>query len=135
MSTPVSTQVNKPTTRSANRKASTGSGGAGASPVFPSGPRKRKSSFEPLQDEPLPKKMADNQILDAINGIKSSMAAMEQQLRTAPTKADINGLVSEIKGVKETVIRNTDRIDTLFDMRKTDSDFLAKHVDLSLIHI
>lgn len=57
------------------------------------------------------------------------MAAMEQQLRAAPTKADINTLVSEIKGVKETVIRNTDRIDTLFDLRKQDGEMIVKRME------
>ena len=73
--------------------------------------------------------MADAQILDAINGIKTSMAAMEQQLRAAPTKSDINALVTEIRGVKESVISNKDRIDTLYNLRKQDNECLVKRVE------
>ena len=74
--------------------------------------------------------MADNQtILDAINGIKTSVTAMEKQLKEAPTKNDLTSFVTEIRGVRESVIRNTDRIDTLFDMRKDDGALLAKRVD------
>ena len=89
---------------------------------------KRKGSTESL-GEPKPKRMAENQILEAINGIKNSVAAMEQQLKTVPTKTDMANIVSEIRGVKERVIRNTDRIDTLFDLRKDDGEILAKKVE------
>ena len=73
--------------------------------------------------------MADNQILEAINGIKNSVTAMEQQLKSVPTKADMANIVTEIKNVKEKVIRNTDRIDTLFDLRKDDGELLVKKVE------
>ena len=73
--------------------------------------------------------MAEAQLLDAINGIKTSMSTMEQQLKVAPTKADLNNIVSEIRGVKETVIRNTDRIDTLYDLRKNDNEKLVERVE------
>ena len=53
---------------------------------------------------------------------------MENQLKTVPTKTDLNNLVTEIRDVKETIIRNTDRIDTLYDMRKEDRDYLHKRV-------
>ena len=48
--------------------------------------------------------MADNQLLDAINGIKNSVTAMEHQMRNIPSKTDLNQLVNEIKGVRETVL-------------------------------
>ena len=81
------------------------------------------------KDEPRSKKMADNQILEAINGIKASVKSMEKQLKAAPTKEDIGSIVTELRGVKETVIRNTDRIDTLFDLRKEDAVLLTKKVE------
>ena len=124
MSTPSSINTNKPTTRSSNKKRPSNDG---ASPVLLT--RKRKSSAGSLQEEPLPKRMADNQILEAINGIKTSMSAMEQQLKAAPTKADFGAMINEIKNVKETVIRNKDRIDTLFDLRKEDGALLSKRVE------
>ena len=80
-------------------------------------------------EEPQAKKMADNQILEAINGIKNSVAAMEQQLKAVPTKTDMANIVTEIKGVREQVIRNTDRIDNLFDLRKEDAEALAQRVE------
>ena len=73
--------------------------------------------------------MADNQILEAINGIKSSVQAMEAQMKTVPSKADLGSIVSEIRSVRESVIRNTDRIDSLFDLRKNDEKCLAKRVE------
>ena len=73
--------------------------------------------------------MAENQLLEAINGIKTSVAAMENQMKAAPTKADLSSTLTEIRGVKENVIRNTDRIDTLFDLRKNDGELLAKKVE------
>ena len=86
----------------------------------------RKSSVGDPQDEPKTKKMADNQILDAINGIRASVTAMEAQMRSAPTKADLGNIVNEIRAVREDVIRNTDRIDTLFDLRRSDEKILDK---------
>ena len=50
---------------------------------------------------------------------------MEKQLKAAPTKEDIGAIVNELRGVKEKVIRNTDRIDTLFDLRKEDNAILS----------
>ena len=73
--------------------------------------------------------MAENQILEAINGLKTSMTAMEQELRAAPTKTDFNSLVTEIRSVKENVIRNKDHIDTLYDLRKSDAEHLTKRVE------
>lgn len=114
---------------SSNKKLANGPANTGASsPVLPPS-RKRKSSLDPLQDEPLAKKMADNQILESITGIKTSMVSMEQQLKAAPTKADFWALVNEIKGVKENVIRNKDRIDTLYDLCKQDGEFLVKRME------
>ena len=66
--------------------------------------------------------MADIQLLEAINGIKN---AMKNQLKTVPTKPDLNSLVGELRGVKELVIRNKNRI----DMRKEDGERLAKKVE------
>ena len=134
MSTPV-LPTNKPITRSSNKKQQAGNRNSeGASPNLQSS-RKRKGSLEPLQDEPAAKKMADNQLLEAINGIKTSVNAMEQQLKAAPTKADFASLVNEIKGVRESVIRNTDRIDTLYDLRKMDSEHLTKRVEKLVLPI
>ena len=45
------------------------------------------------------------------------------------TKADMGSMLSEIRSVKENVIRNKDRIDTLYDMRKADGENLAKRVE------
>ena len=100
----------------------------GASPVLSTG-RKRNNSLESQQGEPLPKRMAKNQILEAINGVQKSVAKMEGQLQSVPTKSDFSALVNEIKSVRESVIRNTDRIDTLFDLQKNDQPFLAKRVE------
>ena len=105
MSTPgnAATKHAKPTTRSANKRTAEAqkSTSLGASPTL--NPRKRKSSSCETLEEPLPKRMADNQILEAINGIKNTMA----------TKADMGSMLNEIRSVKENVIRNKDRIDTL----------------------
>ena len=99
-----------------------------ASPNLPTS-RKRKNSSVNHIEEPSPKRMAEAQLLDAINGIKASVNAMEAQLRNVPSKDDLTAIVTEIRGVKETVIRNTDRIDTLFDIRKDDQRVLAKRVE------
>ena len=57
------------------------------------------------------------------------MSAMEAQLKNVPSKNDLGAIVTEIRGVRETVIRNTDRIDSLFDLRKDDEKVLAKRVE------
>ena len=54
---------------------------------------------------------------------------MEFQMRNVPSKTDLNSLVNEIRNVRESVIRNTDRIDTLFDLRKSDGEVLVKKVE------
>ena len=123
MSTPTA-GTKKPVTRSNKKITEAASTNAtGSSPVLTS--RKRKPSVRDPTEESLPKKMADNQILEAINGIKASVTAMEKQLKAAPTKEDIGAIVNELRGVKEKVIRNTDRIDTLFDLRKEDNAILS----------
>ena len=127
MSAPSNT---KPITRSSRRKTEGGTvQNSGASPVLQPGGRKRKSSVHDQLEGPQAKRMADNQLLEAINGIKNSVAAMENQLRTVPTKSDLGAIMTEIRGVKETVIRNKDRIDTLFDLRKEDERLLTKKVE------
>ena len=128
MSMPL-TQDNKPNTRSSSKKTGAQANNLGASPILRGSTRKRKSSCESAAEGPAAKKMAENQILEAINGIKTSMAAMENQLRAAPTKTDFNNLVTEMRNVKETVIRNTDRIDTLYDLRKNDGELLTRRVE------
>ena len=93
MSTPVP-EATKPNTRSSNKKQQNTTvkpANNGASPTLQAS-RKRKSSLELNTDEPAAKKMADNQVLDTINGIKTSITAMEQQLKAAPTKADFSSL-------------------------------------------
>ena len=109
MSTPVN-QKSKPNTRSASKKQATAAPGAnvqpnihkvaaevidlvdlGESPQLHN--RKRKVSAEKHTDEPAAKRMADNQILEAINGIKASMGSMEKQMRTFSTKADLNTML------------------------------------------
>ena len=127
MSTPSSTHPSKPLTRNSNKKRPLSTSEEGATPVLTT--RKRKSSCRNTEEEPKSKKMVDAQILEAINGIKTSVAMLEQQLRAAPTKADLGALVTEIRGVRESVIRNTDRIDTLFDLRKDDGERMSKKVD------
>ena len=128
MSTPHSTG---PKTRSTTKKTENPSlypQSPGASPALGTS-RKRRNSVELPLYEPPAKRMADSQLMEAINGIKNSVSAMEQQMRNVPSKADLNTIVTEIRGVKETVIRNTDRIDTLFDLRKKDGEILAKRVE------
>ena len=128
MSTP-SSDPSKPNTRSSKRKTEGKRDSlTGASPILPAVGRKRKNSAE-LLEGPQAKRMAENQLLEAINGIKTSVAAMENQLRTVPTKNDLGAIVSEIRGVRETVIRNKDRIDTLFDLRKEDQRLFNKKVE------
>lgn len=120
MSAPVNSNT-KPATRSSVKKNTSlkkQTEDNSSSPVLLS-KRKRRSSASDPSDEPLPKRMADNQILDAINGLKNTMA----------TKADLNTIVTEIRGLKETVIRNKDRIDTLYDMRKADSEIMLRKVE------
>ena len=133
MSTPTGSKT-KPTTRS-SRKKTCGDGPVvtslhvcGSSPVLKSA-RKRKSSAADTTGEPASKRMAENQLLEAINGIRTSVNAMEAQMKNVPSKADLAGIVTEIRGVKESVIRNTDRIDTLFDLRKNDDKLLARRVE------
>ena len=128
MSTPVDLK-SKPITRNSRKRTSEDQRKPleelGASPTLQQ-TRKRKNSSKSTQGEPLSKKMAENQLLEAINGIRASVDAMEGQMRNAPSKEDMGSILNEIRGVRESVIRNTDRIDTLFDLRKE---------DLSLIHI
>ena len=50
--------------------------------------------------------MVDNQILEAINGIKASVGSMEKQLKTFSTKADLNVMVGQIREIKNTVVEN-----------------------------
>ena len=115
--------ASKPATRNFNKKprtTSVTSPDCGSSPALNQG-RKRRGSAGTLQGEPSSKRMAEGQILEAISGINKTMVTMQDQLKSVPTKTELGALVSEMRGVKEMVIRNTDRIDSLFD--------------LSLIHI
>ena len=131
MSTPVNTKV-KPTTRSSKKKTTVEpeikTDNFGASPVLLAN-RKRKNSSADNIGEPCSKRMADNQILEAINGIQKSVNAMENQMRNVPSRDDLSAIVTEIRGVRESVIRNTDRIDSLFDLRKEDVKILDKRVE------
>ena len=137
-------QPSKPTTRSANRKQPSktlsdkkasvpknivtsegGSGDIGSSPQLAG--RKRKVTAEHV-DGPAAKKMADNQILEAINGIKTSVNSMNNQMKNFSTKADLSAMMGEIKDVKEAVVQNSSRIDELFHLRKEDEGRVAKTV-------
>lgn len=133
MATP-GTHTKKPITRSSTKNPEeprARRSSVGSSPVLAASSKKRKlpADQDPSVEEPLAKRMADNQLLEAINGIKNSVAAMEQQMRSVPSKADLGALVTEMRGIKETVIRNKDRIDTLYDMRKSDGEILANRVE------
>lgn len=97
-----------------------------ASPVLRG--RKRKNSAE-TQDQPLAKKMAEGQILEAINSIKTGMAAVQNQLKLCATSKDLDKLVTEIRDVKSGVQTNNDRIEKLFELRKKDQASLTEQVE------
>ena len=71
--------------------------------------------------------MADNEILAAINDVGKSVVAMEKQLKNCCTKEDMSKMTKEIRGE---VLKNSQRIDTLFEMRKNDAPLLAKRVEM-----
>ena len=91
--------------------------------------RKRANSGEIDPQEPLPKKMAEDKILDAIKNVNNSVNAMENRMKNFSTKDDIAGMVGELKDVKEKVFVNSHNIEKLFDMRKTDQENLLKRVE------
>ena len=96
----------------------------GASPLLRG--RKRKSSGISTTAPPS-KRMADNEILAAINDVGKSVVAMEKQLKNCCTKEDMSKMTKEIRGE---VLKNSQRIDTLFEMRKNDAPLLAKRVEM-----
>ena len=96
----------------------------GASPVLRG--RKRKTSATREQSEPPSKRMADGEILAAINDVGKSVVAMEKQLKNCCTKEDLSAMTKEIKNE---VQRNTSRIDQLFEMRKSDAKRVEQLVD------
>ena len=130
MSTPVG-RPSKPTTRSTSKKTPVAAAAAtedretGGSPILQL-TRKRKGSENNPDNEPLPKRMADNQVLEAIRGIHKSMTAMETQMKSCSTKRDLDSLVGEIKEVKDSVNRNSDRIDELF--KRVDEQKLERKI-------
>ena len=88
--------------------------------------RKRKSSNPSEAAAPPHKKMADNEILSAINDIGKSVVSMEKQLKQCCTKEDMTKMAREIR---TEVQSNSKRIDKLFEMRKSDGAELAKKVE------
>ena len=98
----------------------------GSSPVLRG--RKRKSSAA-TPDQPLAKKMAEGQILEAINNIKTGMDAVQDQLKSCATSKDLDKLVSEIRDVKSGVQTNNERIEKLYELRKEDQASLAEKVE------
>ena len=128
----VATQMSTPPVRSTRSSAKklphpTPNPDNGASPALQN--KKRKASEEKLGDEPKPKRMAENQILEAIKGIKTSVNSMEKQMKTFSTKADLDSLFGEIKEVRGSVNANTGRIEKLFQLRKEDENNISKKVE------
>ena len=127
MSTP-SANANRPITRSNKKKpVPIQTIDLSGSPTLRG--KKRPISGDEDQDQPLPKKMAEDRILDAIKVVSTSVAAMETRMKTFSTKADIDGLVEQIKDVKERVHVNSHNIERLFELRKTDHDNILKKVE------
>ena len=131
MSTPLSSPPKrKPTTRSTKSKPGRVTAvidlDLESSPVLRGVKRKSQSDSS---SEPASKKMAEGQILDAIKGVKASVSAMENQLKTFTTKADLSCMVEEIKNVRDSVQVNSANIEKLFEMRQDDQDRLVKRVE------
>ena len=69
--------------------------------------------------------MATNEILNAINGIKKSVEAMDQQLESFCTKNDFSTLLAETNEGFQT---NSNRITKLYELRKADAESLVQTV-------
>ena len=93
-----------------------------ASPVLRG--KKRRTSQE-ASDQPSPKRMATNEILAAINGIKRSVEAMDKRLGNFCTKTVLRSLSAE---VSEGLQSNSSRISKLYDLRKSDAENLVQTV-------
>ena len=127
MSTPSPT-ANKPSTRSSKKKQTeVPVVDLSGSPTLIN--RKRRKPEDPRPEEPLPKKMAEDRILDAIKVVSNSVSAMEARMKTFSTKTDINNMVDELKDVKEKVIVNSLNIEKLFEFRKNDQEVILKKVE------
>lgn len=61
--------------------------------------------------------------------IGNTVTAMQAQMRTFSTKADLGAMVGEIKQVKEAVKENSVSIDKLFDLRKTDRAAVSRQIE------
>ena len=93
-----------------------------ASPVLRG--KKRRTSQE-ASDQPSPKRMATNEILAAINGVKRSVESMDKRLKNFCTKNDLRVLSDE---VSEGLQSNSSRISQLYDLRKSDAENLVQTV-------
>ena len=91
--------------------------------------KKRRNTNTSNPDEPVPKKMAEDKILDAIQAVSNSVSAMECRMKSFSTKEDITNMVGELKEVKEKVFVNSHNIEKLFDLRKTDRGGLLRKVE------
>ena len=91
--------------------------------------KKRRNTDTSNPDEPVPKKMAEDKILDAIQAVSNSVSAMECRMKSFSTKEDITNMVGELKEVKEKVFVNSHNIEKLFDLRKSDQDNLLRRVE------
>ena len=98
----------------------------GTSPVLRG--RKRKNSAENTE-QPLAKKMAEGQILEAIKSIKTGMEAVQNQIKSCATSRDLDKLVTEIRDVKTGVQINNDRIEKLYELRKQDQAALTDQIE------
>ena len=96
----------------------------GSSPALRTSKRKTSEMLDKV--EPPAKRMADNEILAAINDVGKSVVAMEKQLQNCCTKQDLSIMTREIRAE---VQANTNRIDQLFEMRKEDKK-LEQIVDI-----
>ena len=77
-------------------------------------------------EEPANKRMAEDQILAALNGIQTSVATMETRMASFSTKNDFDTLAAEIKAGVE---HNNMRIDRLYDLRRSDGVNLERKVE------
>ena len=92
-----------------------------ASPSLPN--RKRKASQE--TEQPSPKRMASDEILSAIAGIRKSVEALDTRLGNFCTRADFQVLSTDLR---EGLNNNTSNIQKLFELRREDNEKLSETV-------
>ena len=85
--------------------------------------RKRRASGEESGGQPASKRMASDDILAAINGIKRSVDTMDNRLNNFCTRSDLEAMSGEMR---DGLNKNSARITKQYEMRKNDAEGLVQ---------